>query len=37
MIPGEARAWTISDVPEALRTIAAWVCERPYCRYRDSA
>jgi hypothetical protein len=37
MVPGEVRAWTDWDVPEALRTVRAWVCSRKYCRYRESA
>jgi hypothetical protein len=37
MIPGEARAATDANVPEALRTIPAWVCATPHCRYRETA
>lgn len=37
MIPGDVRARSEEDVPEALRTIRAWVCATPHCRYRESA
>ena len=37
MIPGEVRARGEDHIPEALRTIRAWVCATPHCRYRESA
>ena len=37
MIPGEARARAEEGIPEALRTIRAWVCATPHCKYRESA
>jgi hypothetical protein len=38
MIPGDdARSRGEENVPEALRTIKAWVCATPHCRYRESA
>jgi hypothetical protein len=37
MIPGEARAIVEVNVPESLRTISAWVCRTPHCKYREAA
>ena len=37
MIPGDVRARGEDDIPEALRTIRAWVCTTPHCRFRESA
>ena len=37
MIPGDVRFRGEENVPEALRTIRAWVCATPHCRYRESA
>jgi hypothetical protein len=37
MIPGDVRAGGGENIPEALRTIRAWVCATPHCRYRESA
>ena len=37
MIPGEVRAWGEDHIPEALRTMRAWVCATPHCRFRESA
>jgi len=37
MVPGEVRAWEETDVPEALRTVRAWVCSTPHCKYRETA
>ena len=37
MSPGEVRATGEEHIPEALRTIRAWVCATPHCRYRESA
>ncbi len=37
MIPGGVRASGADKVPEALRTIRAWVCTNPHCKYRESA
>jgi hypothetical protein len=37
MIPGEVRARGEANIPEALKTIRAWVCATPHCKYRESA
>jgi hypothetical protein len=37
MIPGDVRARGEDHIPLALRTIRAWVCATPHCRYRESA
>jgi hypothetical protein len=37
MIPGGARARADDDIPESLRTIRAWVCATPHCKYRETA
>lgn len=37
MGPGDVRAWSDADIPETLRTIRAWVCATPHCRYREYA
>jgi hypothetical protein len=37
LIPGDARARADAHIPEAMRTIRAWVCATPHCRFRESA
>jgi len=37
MIPGDARARADENIPEALRTIRAWVCSTPHCKFRETA
>ena len=37
MIPGDARAGGEEHIPEIFRTIRAWVCATPHCKYRESA
>jgi hypothetical protein len=37
MIPGDVRARGEEGVPESLRTIRAWVCATPHCKYRETA
>jgi hypothetical protein len=37
LIPGDPRGREDSSIPEALRTIRAWVCATPHCRYREIA
>jgi hypothetical protein len=37
MIPGDAQARAEDGIPESLRTIRAWVCATPHCRYRETA
>jgi hypothetical protein len=37
MIPGDARARAEEGIPEAFRTIRAWVCATPHCKYRETA
>jgi hypothetical protein len=34
LVPGGVRARAGSDVPPEVRSIAAWVCQTPHCRYR---
>ena len=38
LIPGESR--TLRDeerLPPKLRTVPAWVCETPFCKFREKA
>jgi hypothetical protein len=38
LIPGATtRVPREDDVPEPLRTVAAWVCGTPHCRFREPA
>ncbi len=37
MIPGDVRARGEDHIPEALRTIRAWVCSTPHCKFRECA
>jgi hypothetical protein len=37
LIPGEVRCFRDDQVPERLRTVAAWVCDTPNCRFRAHA
>jgi hypothetical protein len=38
LFPGEDGSSTRhEDVPEAFRTVRAWVCATPLCKYRESA
>jgi hypothetical protein len=37
LIPGEARRVEEKEIPERLRTVPAWVCETPHCRFREPA
>lgn len=37
LAPGESRPVRDDHIPEAFRTVAAWTCRTPLCRYRESA
>jgi hypothetical protein len=37
LIPGETRTLEDREVPERLRTIPAWVCRTPHCKFREPA
>jgi hypothetical protein len=38
LVPGDTRLATREqDIPEPLRTIPAWVCQTPHCKYREIA
>jgi hypothetical protein len=37
LIPGELHVRGEEQVPEALRTVQAWVCSTPHCRFRERA
>jgi hypothetical protein len=37
MIPGDGHARAEDGIPESLRTIRAWVCATPHCKYRETA
>lgn len=37
LIPGEVRARAEQNVPEQMRTVKAWVCSTPHCKFRESA
>jgi hypothetical protein len=38
LAPGEARAMRrLEDIPAPLRTVPAWTCTTPHCRYREPA
>lgn len=37
LIPGESPTVRDEDLPPALRTLPAWVCETPFCKYREKA
>jgi hypothetical protein len=37
MIPGDAGAKGEEHIPESLRTIRAWVCATPHCKFRGAA
>ena len=37
LIPGESLGLSEENVPPTLRTVAAWACETPYCKYREKA
>ena len=37
LIPGESPKFCEEDLPTALRTVPAWVCETPLCKYREKA
>jgi hypothetical protein len=37
LVPGGTRFARQEEIPEPLRTVAAWVCETPHCKYREIA
>ena len=37
LIPGDSPKVREYDLPSALRTVPAWVCETPHCKYREKA
>lgn len=37
LAPGESRRVRDEDIPESLRTVPAWTCQTPLCRYREPA
>lgn len=37
LVPGESLTLPDDDVPPALRTLPAWVCGTPFCKYREKA
>ena len=37
LIPGDSRGFREENVPPPLRTVPAWACETPYCKYREKA
>jgi hypothetical protein len=37
LIPGEIRDRSELNVPESLRTVRAWVCATPHCKFRETA
>jgi len=37
MIPGDAGSRGEEHIPEVFRTMRAWVCATPHCRYRETA
>ena len=37
LVPGEPQTATDAQVPRALRTLPAWVCCTPFCKYREKA
>jgi hypothetical protein len=37
MIPGAVSTRGEEHIPEVFRTMRAWVCATPHCRYRETA
>ena len=37
LAPGECRRLRDDDIPEVLRTVPAWTCLTPLCKYREPA
>jgi hypothetical protein len=37
LAPGVARRLREEDIPAPLRTVPAWICTTPHCRYREPA
>ena len=37
LAPGDVLVVSDKDVPQGLRTVPAWTCQTPLCRYRESA
>jgi hypothetical protein len=36
-MPGATRFARHDEIPEPLRTVPAWVCGTPHCKYREIA
>jgi len=37
LAPGEGTHLRDEDIPEVLRTVPAWTCGTPHCKYREPA
>jgi hypothetical protein len=37
LMPGATRFARHDEIPEPLRTVPAWVCGTPHCKYREIA
>jgi hypothetical protein len=37
LVPGEPHAALDDHIPPTLRTLPAWVCGTPFCKYREKA
>jgi hypothetical protein len=37
LAPGESRRLREEDIPALLRTVPAWTCATPHCKYREPA
>jgi hypothetical protein len=37
LIPGDVHRLKDVEAPEPMRTVAAWVCQTPNCRFREKA
>jgi hypothetical protein len=37
LIPGELHARADEGIPEQMRTVRAWVCSTPHCKFRETA
>lgn len=37
LLPGEPQITPDDQIPPTLRTLPAWVCSTPFCKYREKA
>ena len=37
LLPGEPPGPADDQIPQTLRTLPAWVCSTPFCKYREKA